>query len=86
MPPEVHAGGVHGKAGDVYAFGVCLWELATEAWLWAGFDKDDVVAQVKRGERPSQDKLKDKGTPAALVAMMQKGAGPDEEAWVCVCT
>jgi hypothetical protein len=36
MPPELLAGGLLGKAADVYAFGVLLWQMWSGSRPWAG--------------------------------------------------
>lgn len=46
MPPELITGGLLTKAGDVYAFGVILWELYNGKRAWSGMKPSDVLDKV----------------------------------------
>lgn len=50
MPPELITRGLLTKSGDVYAFGVILWELYMGKRAWAGVQPADVLAMVSKGE------------------------------------
>jgi len=50
MPPELISRGLLTKAGDVYAFGVILWELYIGKRAWEGMEPADVLAKVSKGE------------------------------------
>jgi hypothetical protein len=41
----------HSTAGDVFAYGVVLWELMTWQFPWEGYDASEIADAVGRGER-----------------------------------
>jgi len=41
------------KAGDVYAFGVIIWEVLVEKIPWDGRSLEDIEMEVRQGNRPS---------------------------------
>lgn len=49
MPPELITRGLLTKAGDVYAFGVILWELYVGKRAWANVEPSDVLDRVAKG-------------------------------------
>jgi serine/threonine protein kinase len=50
MPPELITGGLLTKAGDVYAFGVVLWELYNGKRAWDGLKATEVLEKVAAHE------------------------------------
>lgn len=50
MPPELITGGLLTKSGDVYAFGVILWELYNGKRAWNGLKPVEVLEKVARHE------------------------------------
>jgi serine/threonine protein kinase len=50
MPPELITGGLLTKSGDVYAFGVILWELYCGKRAWAGLKPNEVLEKVASHE------------------------------------
>jgi hypothetical protein len=50
MPLELLAGGLLGKAADVYAFGVLLWQMWTGSRPWAGLRHHQVYEVGGWGE------------------------------------
>lgn len=48
MPPELITGGLLTKSGDVYAFGVILWELYHGERAWSGMKPVEVLEKVAR--------------------------------------
>ena len=46
MPPELLLEGSMGPPGDVYAFGVILWEMWAGKPAWAGMNQHQVVFAV----------------------------------------
>lgn len=50
MPPELITGGLLTKSGDVYAFGVILWELYNGKRAWGGMKPVEVLEKVARHE------------------------------------
>jgi serine/threonine protein kinase len=41
------------KAGDVYAFGVIVWEVLVEKIPWEGLTLEEIEMEVRQGNRPS---------------------------------
>ncbi|KAI7837951.1 hypothetical protein COHA_008256 [Chlorella ohadii] len=66
LAPEIFTGARASTASDVYAFGVCLWELVSFEIPWAGLTPWPIVNAIRAGERPC--------FPA-------RAAGPDPEAF-----
>eukprot|EP00891_Asterochloris_glomerata_P000113 jgi/Astpho2/113/fgenesh1_pg.00004_%23_24_t len=64
MPPELLMEGLLTKAGDVWAFGVLMWELYTSSRAWAGMRRGQIISAVtilhQHPELPT-------GTPPAFV-------------------
>lgn len=51
MAPEVYKGKL-GQRGDVYAFGVVLWEMISGQVPWEGEELDEIQKKTKAGIRP----------------------------------
>jgi serine/threonine protein kinase len=50
MPPELIVDGALSKAGDVYAFGVCAWEVYAGRRAWEGLKPSEVLRRVAAHE------------------------------------
>jgi serine/threonine protein kinase len=74
MPPEVLLEGIISKAGDVYAYGVCFWEMICQKRAWMGLSTPQVIFAVScRGERLKLPSTKgENGVPKEVVAIVEK--------------
>jgi serine/threonine protein kinase len=50
MPPELITGGILTKAGDVYAFGIIVWEMYVGRRAWEGLQPGQVLKKVASNE------------------------------------
>ncbi|KAI8468625.1 MAG: hypothetical protein J3K34DRAFT_477631 [Monoraphidium minutum] len=74
MPPELFKTGRMSPAGDVYAFGILVWEVLTGRGAFSGMHYAEVIEAVAiRGARPPLPS----STPPELAALMSSCWQPD---------
>ncbi len=59
LAPEVLDGAPADQRADLFAVGVCLWEMLAGRRLFLGTSEEDTIARVRRGEVPSLQGLRD---------------------------
>ncbi len=59
LAPEVLDGAPADQRADLFAVGVCLWEMLAGRRLFLGISEEDTIARVRRGEVPSLQGLRD---------------------------